>query len=149
MRKLLFALVLLLSFFGCNRNQNAKQPTSDLRFCGRWMSGDSIHPNMEYYLFRRDGTFSDLLDADAHIKDKFLQPISWQIDSDRLVLRYNLNRYLFHIVKIPRALRMVYKVKFITDSSMVLASPATKHYPETIITTLKRMKLNGKYIQSE
>jgi len=141
MRKLLFALVLLLSFSSCDSNQNAKQPASDLRFCGRWMTAN---PNHEYFSLKSDGTYTDMRFTSLPSPIKMPRGISWVVKGSVLYLRYDFNRTLFSAFKVPIQFTVRDTVKVITDSTMVLATVATKKYPSKWISLIK-MKEDGKY----
>lgn len=142
MRKLLFALVLLLSFMGCNNNPTAKQPASDLRFCGRWLP-DKTRP--VYYDFKPDGSFHDAMFTRAVKGLNLPKPASWQVKGNMLYLTYSFkSRSLFSLFKIPAQFTLRDTVKLITDSTLVLATPSTKKYASRIISVIK-MKENGKY----
>lgn len=141
MHKLLFALLLLLSFSACTRNKNAKQPASDLRFCGRWMT---LNPNHEYFSLKSDGSFTDLRLGSRPSQTTISNAVSWQVKGDVLYLSYDFNRALFHAFKVPVQYTIRDTVKVITDSTLVLATMATKKYPSKWISLIK-MKEYGKY----
>ena len=140
MRKLLFALLLFLSLSGCNRNQNPKQPASDLRFCGRWMT---LNPNHEYFSLKSDGTYTDLRFSSSP-DSKAPKAVSWVVKTNVLYLNYDFNGMLSHVFKVPAQFSIPDTVIRITDSTMVLATMATKKYPSKWITLIK-MKEYGQY----
>lgn len=141
MRKLLFALVLLSAFSGCNRNPNTKQSATDLRFCGRWMR-DKYSPVV--YRFKSDGSFNDVLFASMPYANKLPKGVSWQVKGNILYLSYDFHRTLFRLFKVPSRFTLRDTVKVITDSTLVLVTPSTKKYPSRTISLIK-MKEEGKY----
>jgi len=141
MRKLLFALLLLLSFSGCNRNQNVKQPASDLRFCGRWMT---VNPNHEYFSLKSDGTYTDLRFGSMPSQIKMPKGVSWVIKGSILYLSYDFNRTLLRAFKVPIQFTLRDTVKLITDSTLVLVTTSTKKYASRTISLIK-MKEDGKF----
>ncbi len=141
MRKLLFAFLLLISFSACNRNQNAKQPASDLRFCGRWMR-DKV--SLIVYRFKPDGSFDDVMFSSMHADIRIPKGVSWQVKGNILYLNYDFSRRLFHLINVPAQFTLRDTVKLITDSTLVLATPSTKKYASRTISLIK-MKEGGKY----
>jgi hypothetical protein len=141
MRKTVFALVLLLSFVGCSRNQNEKQPASDLRFCGRWMK-DKYSPVV--YRFKPDGSFSDVSFASMPYANKLPKGVSWRVKGNILYLSYDFHRTLFYFFKIPTQFTLKDTIKQITDSTLVLATRSIKKVASDTISLIK-MKEGGKY----
>lgn len=148
MKKITFALLVLSFVIAACNNDNKNPDNINQAFCGRWMTGDSTHPNRERYSFKKDGTFIDVFYANllaANNNIRLPEPKSWHIAGDQLLLTYSFKRSLIHFFSAPFQYTLKYTIKDNTDSSIVLVTTATQRYPEKIIN-LKRMKLNGKYI---
>jgi len=142
MRNVLFALVLLLSLSGCNSNQTLKQPASDLRFYGRWLPNKT---RPVYYNLKPDGSFHDAMFTRVVKGLNPPKPAAWQVKGNLLCLTYSFKGgSLFSLLKVPAQFTLRDTVKLITDSTLVLATQATKKYPSRVISLIK-MKENGKY----
>ena len=148
MNKIIFALLVLSFVIAACNSENRNTDSINQAFCGRWMTGDSTHPNRERYWFKKDGTFIDvfygtLLASNNHMR--LPEPKSWHIAGNQLLLTYSFKRSLLHFFRAPVQYTLRYTIEANTDSSIVLTTMPTPRYPEKIIN-LKRMKLNGKYI---
>ncbi len=139
-------LLICFAFVACNKTKPTGQ--TDARFCGRWMTVNTTYwhyGNQERYWFKRDGSFIDRLFTLPDSTIRVPKPRRWYVLNNRLFLVFYFPVTYFHVFKISTPFRLSYTVQQITDSTMVLTTPATKKYPARTIS-LRHMKLNGKYI---
>lgn len=139
MRNFILLAILAILFSSCTRKPHPLSAKEKMA-CGRWMTSE-LGNNRERFVFSSDRGFQDLFFSSGMIHDRRGTEV-WQITGNQLDLKYKMRLFI-----VPVYYTMHYHITTLNDSVMVIASKATRRFASRIIT-LKKMKLNGKFIRT-
>ena len=136
MKKLVlgFALISVLCLWiGCG--PKPLNP-AEAKLCSKWVAPNSRQ--VAGYIFYNNRTFTDLALQHAKSFNKHSpRGISWAFSNHKLVLLYQYPVKVLGFISFPVKINLTYTIRQITDSTLVLVSPANKHYPERVVSLVK------------